>query len=140
MPARNDVSLDDALHQIHSAHGACLGDAACIDAHGFRARVTALTGRSLAGGRGRDAPCVERFEDMPCIIGSNPSYTDPDAPAAPRGQYQHQIVAVDKRTGVLKFYKSNLQQNGPFQALNFDPKVGSFEFWNYNLRVKIAAE
>jgi len=88
----------------------------------------------------RQQVCVERFEDMPCIVGSNPSHTDPDAAPAVRGQMQHQIVAVDKRTGVLKFYKTNLQQSGPFQALNYDPKVGSFEFWNYNLRVKITAE
>ena len=88
----------------------------------------------------RQQICVERFEDMPCIVGSNPSYVDPDSKVPNNGQYQHQVLAVDKRTGVLKLYKNNPPGNGQFQTLNYDAKTGGFEFWNYNLRVKISAE
>ncbi len=90
----------------------------------------------------RQQLCLERFEDMPCLVAANPTYIDPDGKQAAinNGQYTHQVLAVDKRTGVLKSYKNNPSQNGPFQALTYDGKTGSFEFWNYNLRLKISAE
>ena len=88
----------------------------------------------------RQLLCLERFEEMPCIVASHPFYMEPDAKPGNNVQ-QHQVLAVDKRTGVLKLYKNNLSQGqGQFQTLIFDAKTGSFEFWNYNLRVKITAE
>ena len=84
--------------------------------------------------------CLERFEDMPCIFGSNPSYTDPNAEPAKRNQYFHKLVAIDKTTGALKLFQDGLQSNGPFQSLAHNIKDGSFEFWQYNLSVKIKAE
>jgi len=89
----------------------------------------------------RQQLCLERFEDMPCLVASNPAYVDPDGKQAAinNGQYTHQVLAVDKRTGLLKVYKNN-QSQGPFQALVHDGKTGGFEFWNYNLRLKISAE
>ena len=88
----------------------------------------------------RQQICVERFADMPCIVASNPAYTDPDGKVINNGMFTHQVLAVDKRTGLLRLYKNNPSQNGPFQSLTYDAKTGSFEFWNYSLRVKIGAE
>jgi hypothetical protein len=47
MPARHDVSLDDALHHIHSTHRPRFRDTTCIDTHRLGARIAALTRLTL---------------------------------------------------------------------------------------------
>ena len=87
----------------------------------------------------RQQICLERFDEMPCLVASNPSYSDPEIKAGNNPNPTHLIMVVDKKTGVLKLYKSKPSE-GPFQSLNYDPKNGSFEFWHYNYRVKISAD
>ena len=86
----------------------------------------------------RQQICLERFEEMPCLFASNPAFMDGDAGQPNRGgAYTHKLVAVDKKTGILKLFKEGLASNGPFQSLTYASRDGSFEFWQYNLSVKI---
>lgn len=83
--------------------------------------------------------CLERFEEMPCIVASNANYIDPDLKVGNNQTPNHLVMAVDKKTGLVKLYKSKPTE-GPFYSLNYDPKNGSFEFWHYNYRVKVSAD
>jgi hypothetical protein len=87
----------------------------------------------------RQQICLERFEEMPCLFASNPAYMEADGQPNRGGQYTHKIVAMDKKSGLLMLLKEGLNSNGPFQALTHN-KDGSFEFWQYQLSVKIKAD
>jgi len=88
----------------------------------------------------RQQICLERFEEMPCVFATNPAFMEPNGQPNRGGAYTHKIVAIDKKTGILKLMKEGLASQGPFQALTHNPRDGSFEFWQYNLSVKIKPE
>jgi hypothetical protein len=86
----------------------------------------------------RQQICLERFEELPCLFATNPAFMEGEPGQPNRGvAYTHKIVAIDKKTGILKLLKEGLPSQGPFQALTYNNRDGSFEFWQYNLLVKI---
>ena len=85
---------------------------------------------------------VERFDDLPCLLVTNPMYVnDPNNPGFggrnPNGGTVHKVAAVDKANGAVREMK-DLPYNGQWlQGLGYDEKTGAWEFGGNNNQQRI---
>jgi hypothetical protein len=74
---------------------------------------------------------VERFDELPCMVATNPMFNeDPNQPVG-RGTAGtgHKLVAIDKATGGLRYSKVTQSGNNQWMT-SFSTKDGVFEFSN----------
>lgn len=85
---------------------------------------------------------VERFDDLPCLLVTNPMYVnDPNNPGfggkGTAGGTVHKVAAVDKANGAVREMK-DLPYNGQWlQGLGYDEKTGAWEFGGNNNQQRI---
>lgn len=85
---------------------------------------------------------VERFDDLPCLLVTNPMYVnDPNNPGFggrnPNGGTVHKVAAIDKANGAVREMKDMPYNNNWLQGLSFDEKTGSWEFGSSNNQQRI---
>lgn len=79
---------------------------------------------------------LDQFQDLPIIIAAHWYNRVNNGVFEGNGL---QVVAIDKRTGVALFRKE-VAPNGPFHALNSDPKSGTVELIRSDLRIKFSPD
>ncbi|MCU0702820.1 MAG: PQQ-binding-like beta-propeller repeat protein [Fimbriiglobus sp.] len=78
---------------------------------------------------------VERFDDLPCLLLTNPMTTpDPTEPnlGGTRGGIVHRVTVVDKANGSVQQMKDLPANNNWLQGLGYDSKTGAWEFGGAN--------
>lgn len=76
---------------------------------------------------------LEQFVDMPVIIASAPVMTKNNA-------YQHSVVVIEKKRGILIFNKPVLYNGNFFQNLMVDHKNGTISMNRYDTRIYITPD
>jgi outer membrane protein assembly factor BamB len=79
---------------------------------------------------------LDQFQDLPLIIGAHWYNQVNNGVFVGNGL---RVIALDKATGRALFRKE-VAPNGPFHALNADPKTGTVELIRSDLRIKFAPE
>jgi tetratricopeptide (TPR) repeat protein/outer membrane protein assembly factor BamB len=82
---------------------------------------------------------IERFDELPCIVATNPMYSeDPNQPVG-RGTVGtgNKTVAIDKATGGLRYSKVAPANNQWLNSLYFNTKSGSFEISNGSQMLRV---
>jgi hypothetical protein len=75
---------------------------------------------------------VERFDELPCIVATNPMYNEDPNQAVGRGAVGNgnKTVVIDKATGSLRYSKVAPANNQWLTSLYFNSKDGNFEISN----------
>ncbi len=76
---------------------------------------------------------TDRFEDLPVIVAAA------QFPNEDTKQPKYHVAVLDKQIGKLRYFAPH-QPNNAFYTLNFDPKSRVYEFWRYDLRVRIVPD
>lgn len=76
---------------------------------------------------------TDRFEDMPVIVAAA------QFPNEDTKQQKYHVAVLDKQLGKLRYFAPH-QPNQAFYTLTFEPKTRVYEFWRYDLRVRIVPD
>jgi hypothetical protein len=76
---------------------------------------------------------TDRFEDLPVIVAAA------QFPNEDSKQPKYHVAVLDKQLGKLRYFAPH-QPNNAFYTLSFEPKTRIYEFWRYDLRVRIVPD